>query len=119
MSGAGGVGKTTLLQEFARIADEAGRNVARLDGREYRASAAGVLAALSPVPGAEHANVPAVMERWPAGSVLLVDTYELLVSLDDWLRQTLLPQFPARSLVVIAGRTRQPRRGGPMSHGRR
>jgi hypothetical protein len=41
-----------------------------------------------------------------AGSVLLVDTYELLASLDDWLRHTLLPQLPARSLVVIAGRER-------------
>ena len=38
------------------------------------------------------------------GAVLLVDTYELLARLDDWLRQTLLPQLPARSLVVIAGR---------------
>ena len=45
-----------------------------------------------------------MVERWPAGGVLLVDTYELLAPLDDWLRDTLLPQLPARSLVVIAGR---------------
>ena len=45
-----------------------------------------------------------MIERWPAGGVLLVDTYELLASLDDWLRHMLLPQLPARSLVVIAGR---------------
>ena len=45
-----------------------------------------------------------MIERWPAGGVLLVDTYELLAPLDDWLRHTLLPQLPARSLVVIAGR---------------
>jgi len=104
VSGAGGVGKTTLLQEFARIADEAGRKVVRIDGRNIEPSAAGVLAALSPVSGAEHRNLPAVIERWPAGSVLLIDTYELLTSLDEWLRHTLLPQLPARSLVVIAGR---------------
>lgn len=104
LSGAGGVGKTTLLQEFARVADEAGRKVVRIDGRNIEPSAAGILAALSPVPGGQHANLSATFERWPAGSVLLVDTYELLESLDDWMRHTLLPQLPARSLVVIAGR---------------
>ena len=36
--------------------------------------------------------------------VLLLDTYELLAGLDDWLRDTLLPQLPAGSLAVIAGR---------------
>ncbi len=45
-----------------------------------------------------------MLEQWPAGGVLLVDTYELLSPLDEWLRDTLLPQLPARSLVVIAGR---------------
>ena len=104
VSGAGGVGKTTLLQEFARVADEAGRAVVRIDGRNIEPSAAGVLFALSQAPGGEHANLAAVIERWPAGSVLLVDTYELLESLDDWFRLTLLPQLPARSLAVIAGR---------------
>ena len=47
MSGAGGVGKTTLLQEFARMADEAGRTVVHLDGRNIEPSGAGVLSALS------------------------------------------------------------------------
>jgi DNA-binding winged helix-turn-helix (wHTH) protein len=102
--GTGGVGKTTLLQEFARVADEAGRMVVRLDGRNIEPSPAGLLAALSQALGTEQVDVSGVIERWPAGGVLLVDTCELLSSLDVWLRQTLLPQLPARSLVVIAGR---------------
>ena len=104
INGAGGVGKTTLLQEFARVADETGRAVVRIDGRNIEPSPAGFLVALSQAVGARAVDLRSVIEQWPAGGVLLVDTYELLASLDDWLRQTLLPQLPARSLVVIAGR---------------
>jgi DNA-binding winged helix-turn-helix (wHTH) protein len=104
LSGAGGIGKTTLIYEFARIAEEMGRLAVRIDGRNIEPSATGFLVALSQGIGAERVDLPAVMERWPAGAVLLVDTYELLTPLDDWLRQTLLPQLPAESLVVIAGR---------------
>ena len=104
LSGAGGFGKTTLIHEFARIAEEVGRAVVRIDGRNIEPSAAGFLVALSQEVGAERVDLPAVMDRWPAGAVLLVDTYELLAPLDEWLRQTLLPQLPADSLVVIAGR---------------
>ncbi|MCB0234614.1 MAG: ATP-binding protein, partial [Anaerolineae bacterium] len=37
-------------------------------------------------------------------SVLLVDTYELLSPLDDWLRDVFLPQLPESVLTVLAGR---------------
>jgi DNA-binding winged helix-turn-helix (wHTH) protein len=104
ITGAGGVGKTTLLQELARLANEQGRLVARLDGRNVEATPAGFLAALSPTLGVTRVDFQAVIERWPAGGVLLVDTYELLAPLDDWLRQSFVPQLTARSLVVIAGR---------------
>ena len=102
--GAGGVGKTTLLQEFARIACDAGRAVVSIDGRNIEPSATGFLAALKHALGVDGFELAAMIERWPAGGVLLVDTYERLAPLDDWLRHTLLPQLPARSLVVVAGR---------------
>jgi len=104
LHGPGGVGKTTLLTEFARVAEEVGRTVVRLDGRNIEPSATGFVAALSQAIGADQVDLPAVMGRWPAGAVLLVDTFELLAPLDDWLRQTFLPQLPAQSLVIIAGR---------------
>lgn len=103
--GAGGVGKTTLLQEYAREAHEAGRGVVRIDGRNIEASPLGFLVAVSQALGGGRCDLTSVLERWPDGTVLLVDTYELLAPLDDWLRDTLLPQLPAGSLVVIAGRS--------------
>ena len=36
--------------------------------------------------------------------VVLIDTYERLAPLDDWLRTRLLPRLPANALTVIAGR---------------
>jgi DNA-binding winged helix-turn-helix (wHTH) protein len=104
VNGPGGVGKTTLLEEFARVAHESSRVVVRIDGRNIDASPLGFIVALSRALGADRCELSAVIERWPAGGVLFVDTYEVLTSLDDWLRDTLLPQLPARSLVVIAGR---------------
>ena len=104
VNGPGGVGKTTLLEEFARVAHAAGRVVVRIDGRNIEASPLGFMVVLSRAIGVDQCELAAVIERWPTGAVLLVDTYELLTSLDEWLRETLLPQLPARSLVVIAGR---------------
>jgi DNA-binding winged helix-turn-helix (wHTH) protein len=104
LSGAGGVGKTTLIHEFARVAEEMGRAAVCIDGRNIEPSATGFVAALGEAIGAERLDLPAVMARWPAGAVLLVDTYEHLAPLDDWLRQSFLPQLPAQTLVVIAGR---------------
>jgi len=104
ITGAGGVGKTTLLHEYTRVAHEAGRRVVRIDGRHIEASSLGFLVALGQALGATHGDLGAVLERWPAGGVLLVDTYERLAPIDEWLRDTMLPQLPARSLVVIAGR---------------
>ena len=104
ITGAGGIGKTTLLKEYARLAHEAGRRVVRIDGRNIEASPLGFLVALGQALDAERCDLGAVLARWPAGGVLLVDTYEILAPLDEWLRDTLLPQLPARSLVVVAGR---------------
>jgi DNA-binding winged helix-turn-helix (wHTH) protein len=104
VNGPGGVGKTTLLEEFARVAREAGRVVVRIDGRNIEPSPLGFMVVLSRALGIDRCELSAIIERWPMGAVLLVDTYEVLTSLDDWLRETLLPQLPARSLVVIAGR---------------
>jgi hypothetical protein len=37
--------------------------------------------------------------------VVLLDTYERLLALDEWLRTWLLPRLPATAVTVIAGRT--------------
>lgn len=95
--GPGGVGKTTLLAAMARQAGEAGVPVFSLDGRALEPTPDAVTAALREQLGAELAALPERM-------VLLVDTYERLMPVESWLRDTLLGQLPAGALVVLAGR---------------
>lgn len=102
--GPGGVGKTTLLREYIRVAAEAGRPVVRLDGRDLEPSPPGFLLALRLALGFEESNLPIAVPELPPRGVLLIDTYESLEALDTWLRETFLPQLPAQSLVVLAGR---------------
>jgi hypothetical protein len=100
--GPGGVGKTTLLAEFARIAHGAGRPVIALDARDAGPSRADFCDALVEAGArpAREASPPLV----PDGAVVLLDTYESVAALDRWLRETLLPAWPPDVLVVLAGR---------------
>jgi hypothetical protein len=92
--GPGGVGKTTLLDAFARQALEKGCAVVRVDGRAVEPSPDGFARALD-----LHPDV-----RGGSRLVVMIDTYEHLSSLDDWLRDTFLPGLPGDTLVIIAGR---------------
>jgi hypothetical protein len=103
--GPGGVGKTTLLGEYARVADDAGVPAVRLDGRTIEPSPAGIVLALrQALRLAEDAPPLAVLGQQSRG-LLLIDSYEALTPLDSWLRETFLPELPGRGLVVIAGRS--------------
>jgi hypothetical protein len=102
--GPGGVGKTTLLREYARIAVECGRPLALLDGRNLDPSPPGFLVALRLALGLAENDRSSTPPDWPSDGVLLIDTYETLAPLDTWLRETLLPQLPGHSLVIVAGR---------------
>ncbi|HYB47055.1 MAG TPA: ATP-binding protein [Streptosporangiaceae bacterium] len=89
--GAGGVGKSALVRMFAALGEDAGQIVARVDGHD-----------VEPNPQALQA---AVADASPGGpGLLVVDSYELLAPLDEWLREELLPGLPAGVLVVIASR---------------
>lgn len=104
--GPGGIGKTTLLREFARLAVEANRAVVALDARYLEITPAGVLHGLCDALGLTRHDAFPPVDAWPERTVLLLDTFELLAPLDAWLRDVLLPQLPERALVVIAGRGR-------------
>jgi predicted ATPase/DNA-binding SARP family transcriptional activator len=100
--GMGGIGKTTLLGEFARRAGELGIPVIQLDGRNMDPSPEGVMNALRRALNVE--NPLQAMAARHGRSVLLIDTYENLAGLDDWIRDVFLPQLPDDTLVVLAGR---------------
>jgi hypothetical protein len=87
--GPGGIGKTALLGMFAELATDAGRRTLRLDARSLEPSPPGIQDAV---------GEPAT------GQVILLDTYERLAPLDDWLRESFLPALPQDAVVVIAGR---------------
>jgi hypothetical protein len=92
--GPGGVGKTTLLSEFARLCLQAGIPVLYLEGRSLQAQPEFLREALQSV------GMDTSLQR----QVLLIDTYEVLESLDNWLREQMLPQLPENTLIVLAGR---------------
>ncbi len=103
--GPGGVGKTSLLGQFSRLAGQAGAAVANLDARNFEPTPEAFQASLAVALGADPAQPPAEALAQRAGrSVLLVDTYELLAPLDDWLRDVFLPQLPEYVLAVLASR---------------
>ena len=95
--GPGGIGKTTLLQEYRTRARVAGRIVLLLDAREVDPSPEGFENAMA-------AATDQPMSVLPEGAILLVDGYEQLGPIDGWLRQAFLPALPADCVVVLAGR---------------
>lgn len=99
--GPGGIGKTSLLEVYARRAEGTGAAVVRLDGRELTPEPPAVLEALRPVLDIAAAG-PATTT---AGRVVLVvDAYDRLAPVDEWVRTDLLPRLPATVLTVLAAR---------------
>ncbi|HET7230490.1 MAG TPA: AAA family ATPase [Longimicrobium sp.] len=103
--GPGGVGKTTLLREFAAEAARRASPALQLDARDLEpapdAFCAALAAAMELPPGTPAAEALRARGGRP---VILVDTYELLRPLDGWLRGEFLPQLPAQAITVLAGR---------------
>ncbi len=89
--GPSGIGKSTLLREFARRAELRGRETFFVEGRE-----------LPPMPDALEAILAGA--RVSESPVVLLDTYERMTALGGYLRRGLLPSLPERTVIVIAGR---------------
>lgn len=103
--GPGGVGKTTLLNEFAIACEAAGIPAWRLDGRNIDSAPDSFIMALGMAMGLMPPATPLdALAANDGRQVILVDTYETLNPLDGWLREAFLPQLPADVLVVLAGR---------------
>ena len=103
--GPGGVGKSTLLQEFALLSQQYGARPVYLDARHIDLSPDSFVKALGASLGHNNgASIPDLLDAAPQRTVILIDTYEVLSPLDDWLRTTFLPQLPDTVLTVLAGR---------------
>ena len=103
--GPGGVGKTTLLQEFIRISETHNARTTYLDVRHVEPAPEPFLHALRmalnlPPESSISGHLSTHEKKW----VLLLDTYETLSPLEDWLRSSFLPELPETVLTVLAGR---------------
>lgn len=92
--GPAGIGKSTLLRRYAEIAREVELSCVAVDARDLPPDKEALVARLASLLGDGHPGTR---------TLLLLDTYELIASLDGWVRDDLLPRLPADTLVVVAG----------------
>lgn len=100
--GPGGVGKTSLLDEFAAIAGPT-ECLVRVDARDLGGVPAAVLDDVEQDLTVPDGDGP-IMARHGGRVVLLVDGCERLGPVEGWLRERFLPRLPTSALVVMAGR---------------
>ncbi len=103
--GPGGVGKTSLLHEFALLTEAAQAQSIYIDARNVEPSPDSFIAALASALGlTPPANPLDTLLARSQRTVIMIDTSEALALLEIWLRDTFLPQLPANILIVFAGR---------------
>jgi len=103
--GPGGVGKTTLVREFAQLCEQAQIPTIHLDARNVEPVPESFLSALRFVMSLPPMDSPLqALAAQGDRFVILLDTYETFAPLDEWLRQEFLPQLPDNTLIVMAGR---------------
>ena len=103
--GPGGIGKSTLLREFVYRCEQSGVTAVYIDSRNVEPAPESLLntlrLALNLTPDASPFEAIAAK---PGRVVILLDTYEILASLDDWIREVFVAQLPENALIVLAGR---------------
>lgn len=103
--GPGGIGKSSLLNQFSHLAKEERIPLAYIDCRDLDPSPAHFLSTLhSALNAPPEQTLFQFLGAQSNRYVLLFDTSELLTPLDGWLRNHFFPQLPANVLTVLAGR---------------
>ncbi len=103
--GPGGVGKTSLIGQFTRICQRLNIQFLYVDARNIEPTPESFISALRILMGLNNHDSPLqALAAKPSLHVILLDTYETLTPLDEWLREKFLPQLPENTLIVIAGR---------------
>lgn len=99
VSGPGGIGKSSLLHVFRRIAQNRGRQVVYLDARDFRATPESFWRALG---GDSADDVLGRLNK--ARPLLLIDTFEEIGDLSRFLQKEFLSHLDTSVKVAIAGR---------------
>lgn len=103
--GPGGVGKTSLLREFDYLCAQSQIPATYVDMRDVHPSPESFVKALQAAMNLSAGDAPLdILAAQPHRQVLMIDTYENLVPLSNWLTHFFLPQLPENMLTVLAGR---------------
>ena len=103
--GPGGIGKTSLLYEFRRICQRLDVPAFYLDARSTRSDSMSFTEAVVGVSGgALGQRAPDTSSQGNVRMVLFIDTFEMLVSLEQWLYTTFFTSMSDQVLIVLAGR---------------
>ena len=107
VTGIAGIGKSTLLDEFANQARKRSAVVVGLDCQSVEPTERGFIDGLSLAIGGRPGMVARVAERLGSLAdrvVLTLDNYEAFRLMDTWLRQVFIPALPENVRVVLVGR---------------
>ncbi|WP_127529235.1 LuxR family transcriptional regulator [Paenibacillus kobensis] len=125
ISGTGGIGKSSLLDQFQRICAREGVPFIQLDCVDFTKTTTGFTSRLLAILKVEAVNEGREDELLQQAEqqlnhladkgrlVLAIDTYEEMDELDDWLRNTFLVRLSSRIIILLAGRF--PLKGGWVS----
>jgi hypothetical protein len=103
--GPSGVGTSTLLRVFAHHCEQSKTPVMQIDARNVEPAPEAFINALRLVMNLGPQDSPLdVMAAQSGHVVILIDSYEALAPLDDWIREKLLGELPENTLLVLAGR---------------
>ena len=105
VSGPGGIGKTSLLYEFRRICRALDVPAYYLDARSLQADAQSFTQAIKQLAGQVENDYSAdFFSRVERRCVLLIDTFESLISLEHWLYNSFFSSISDQVLIVTASR---------------
>lgn len=103
--GVGGVGKTTLLHRLEALALERDVPVLTVSCAHLRPSPEALMNAIAASCEAASAKeIPSVLAALPTG-LLVLDGYEAIRGIDDWLRERFVQRLPPGWRLVLSGRS--------------
>ncbi|MEB3177543.1 MAG: ATP-binding protein, partial [Nostocaceae cyanobacterium] len=103
--GPGGVGKTTLMRQFAQMCDKLKIQVIYVESRNIKPNPESFISTMRSLMGLGDGDSPLQkLGELNQRNVILIDTYETIAELDEWLREEFLPDLPENTLVVLSGR---------------